>query len=130
MHSGSRAGLHTDSALGGTPGARPARAAVHPLILPAPACTRTSPWTRDALHTDRDTLAERSKAVAQGAIPKGRGFESHSCHFARGAWSAQGVATHLRNMPQCRPRRPSPARFNGFNEDLTRGTQNSFNERI
>ena len=28
-----------------------------------------------------DTLAERSKAVAQGAIPKGRGFEPHSCHF-------------------------------------------------
>ena len=30
----------------------------------------------------KDTLAERSKAVAQGAIPKGRGFEPHSCHFA------------------------------------------------
>ena len=29
-----------------------------------------------------DTLAERSKAVAQGAIPKGRGFEPHRCHFA------------------------------------------------
>ena len=29
----------------------------------------------------RDTLAERSKAVAQGAIPKGRGFEPHRCHF-------------------------------------------------
>ena len=28
-----------------------------------------------------DALAERSKAVAQGAIPKGRGFEPHSCHF-------------------------------------------------
>ena len=28
-----------------------------------------------------DSLAERSKAVAQGAIPKGRGFEPHSCHF-------------------------------------------------
>ena len=28
-----------------------------------------------------DTLAERSKAVAQGAIPKGRGFEPHRCHF-------------------------------------------------
>ena len=27
-----------------------------------------------------DSLAERSKAVAQGAIPKGRGFEPHSCH--------------------------------------------------
>ena len=29
-----------------------------------------------------DALAERSKAVAQGAIPKGRGFEPHRCHFA------------------------------------------------
>ena len=31
--------------------------------------------------TRHDSLAERSKAVAQGAIPKGRGFEPHSCHF-------------------------------------------------
>ena len=30
-----------------------------------------------------DSLAERSKAVAQGAIPKGRGFEPHSCQCAR-----------------------------------------------
>ena len=29
----------------------------------------------------QDSLAERSKAVAQGAIPKGRGLEPHSCHF-------------------------------------------------
>ena len=29
-----------------------------------------------------DGLAERSKAVAQGAIPKGRGFEPHSRHIA------------------------------------------------
>ena len=28
-----------------------------------------------------DSLAERSKAVAQGAIPKGRGFEPHRRHF-------------------------------------------------
>jgi hypothetical protein len=28
---------------------------------------------------NHDTLAERSKAVAQGAIPKGRGFEPHRC---------------------------------------------------
>ena len=26
-------------------------------------------------------MAERSKAVAQGAIPKGRGLEPHRCHF-------------------------------------------------
>ena len=29
-----------------------------------------------------DSLAERSKAVAQGAIPKWRGIEPHSCHFS------------------------------------------------
>ena len=29
----------------------------------------------------KDALAERSEAVAQGAIPKGRGFEPHRCHF-------------------------------------------------
>ena len=31
--------------------------------------------------TWQDSLAERSKAVAQGAIPQGRGFEPHSCQF-------------------------------------------------
>ena len=30
----------------------------------------------------KDSLAERSKAVAQGAIPKGRGLEPHSCHLS------------------------------------------------
>ena len=34
----------------------------------------------------QDSLAERSKAVAQGAIPKGRGFEPHSCH-SHPVWS-------------------------------------------
>ena len=29
----------------------------------------------------KDALAERSKAVAQGAIPKGHGFEPHKRHF-------------------------------------------------
>ena len=28
-----------------------------------------------------DSLAEWSKALAQGASPQGRGFEPHSCHF-------------------------------------------------
>ena len=28
-----------------------------------------------------DSLAERFKALAQGASPQGRGFEPHSCHF-------------------------------------------------
>ena len=30
----------------------------------------------------QDSLAERSKAVAQGAIPKGRGFEPHRRQFS------------------------------------------------
>ena len=29
----------------------------------------------------QDSLAEWSKALAQGASPQGRGFEPHSCHF-------------------------------------------------
>ena len=29
----------------------------------------------------RDSLAEWSKALAQGASPQGRGFEPHSCHL-------------------------------------------------
>ena len=53
-------------------------------------CPRLRACNRDVLcetgHSiDRDTLAERSKAVAQGAIPKGRGFEPHRCHFC-GMW--------------------------------------------
>ena len=44
----------------------------------------------------RDTLAERSKAVAQGAIPKGRGFEPHRCHFSNARISSEGViAFHI-----------------------------------
>ena len=55
--------------------------------LPHPRCLRLRACNRrcEAGHSfDRDTLAERSKAVAQGAIPKGRGFEPHGCQFA--AW--------------------------------------------
>ena len=47
-------------------------------------CLRLRTWDVrcEAGHSiDRDTLAERSEAVAQGAIPKGRGFEPHRCHF-------------------------------------------------
>ena len=47
---------------------------------------------KDELATSyMDTLAERSKAVAQGAIPKGRGFEPHRCHFC--TISATGLVT-------------------------------------
>ena len=35
----------------------------------------------------RDSLAEWSKALAQGASPQGRGFEPHSCHFQNMAQS-------------------------------------------
>ena len=41
-------------------------------------------WTYDGVFGNMlcyDSLAEQSKAVAQGAIPKGRGFEPHSCQF-------------------------------------------------
>ena len=46
----------------------------------------------------KDALAERSKAVAQGAIPKGRGFEPHRCHFdevTRQAIAACGEVEHV-----------------------------------
>ena len=32
-------------------------------------------------HSQQDSLAEWSKALAPGASPQGRGFEPHSCHF-------------------------------------------------
>ena len=41
----------------------------------------------------RDTLAERFKAVAQGTIPKGRGFEPHKCHFV-GVAAVCNTASH------------------------------------
>ena len=40
----------------------------------------------------QDSLAEWSKALAQGASPQGRGFEPHSCHFAAPVETA--VAPH------------------------------------
>ena len=54
------------------------------LAPPSPNGHRPAP-SADALTVrlarNYDSLAERSKAVAQGAIPKGRGFEPHSCQF-------------------------------------------------
>ena len=35
---------------------------------------------------EHDSLAEWSKALAQGASPQGRGFEPHSCHFDNLPW--------------------------------------------
>ena len=49
-----------------------------------------------------DALAERSKAVAQGTIPEGRGFEPHRrhflipCHVAAAAVLLQGAFANLR----------------------------------
>ena len=37
-----------------------------------------------------DSLAEWSKALAQGASPQGRGFEPHSCH-----WVRRGFLLHM-----------------------------------
>ena len=42
----------------------------------------------------QDSVAERSKAPASGAGPKGRGFESHSCQFcfiAKSQWVARNL---------------------------------------
>ena len=50
---------------------------------------------RPSCHTQltRDSLAEWSKALAQGASPQGRGFEPHSCHLgARARERAQSTA--------------------------------------
>ena len=38
--------------------------------------------THTHMHNWQDSLAEWSKALAQGASPQGRGFEPHSCHIA------------------------------------------------
>ena len=51
------------------------------------------------------SLAERSKALASGASPKGREFESHSCHF----WHAPLLAEADRH--QTRTALPRRARL-------------------
>ena len=45
---------------------------------PPPACINATATPRSRSHYD--SLAERSKALAPGASPQGRGFEPHSCH--------------------------------------------------
>jgi hypothetical protein len=37
----------------------------------------------------QDSLAERSKAVVTGVIPKGRGLEPHSFHLLRCCWRGE-----------------------------------------
>ena len=37
-------------------------------------------------------MAERSKALASGASPKGRGFESHFCHFRMSFYWAYDIS--------------------------------------
>ena len=62
-----------------------------------------------------DSLAEWSKALAQGASPQGRGLEPHSCHAFRCHWSPSRDNVHdTVNDPgrtrTCNPRlrRPMP----------------------
>ena len=61
---------------------------VSPMVAGAfgPSCHLTLFITvllRHQLIQEQDRLAERSKAVAQGAIPQGRGLEPHSCHLPK-----------------------------------------------
>ena len=85
-------GALIEAARGATPIACTARATGAPtsLLLALLLATLSRPiarWRSRAseatLAPAQDSLAERSKAVAQGAIPKGRGFEPHSCHSSR-----------------------------------------------
>jgi len=76
-----------------------------------------------------DSLAERSKAVAQGAIPKGRGLEPHSCHLwwpelpaaaARRAASACPIsAGHARAAAWADFRRDRPAERSRWRPEVT-----------
>ena len=64
----------------------------------------------------RDALAERSKAVAQGAIPKGRGFEPHRRHFDNALLNPIPISMNFHEPPI-----PNAMHFNGpanfqFNE--------------
>ena len=54
-------------------------------------------------HATQDSLAERSKALAYGASPKGRGFEPHSCHvcYSGNAYAFSHFLPHL-NLHRCR----------------------------
>ena len=53
-----------------------------PGTLLGPCALRRAQPTFTKMQSPQDSVAERSKAVAQGVIPKGRGFEPHSCHVA------------------------------------------------
>ena len=44
----------------------------------------------------QDSLAEWSKALAQGASPQGRGFEPHSCHWVRRSFVCAGPVLQRR----------------------------------
>ena len=48
----------------------------------------------------KDSLAEWSKALAQGASPQGRGFEPHSCHliYVRRTREESKVGCHIRRL--------------------------------
>ena len=61
-------------------------------------------WYHTKVDLATDALAERSKAVAQGAIPKGRGFEPHRCHFdvCQNCWSEDSL--HPMNVAAIAPK--------------------------
>ena len=50
------------------------------------------------MHNWQDSLAEWSKALAQGASPQGRGFEHHSCHIATHTQTHAHMHTHTRTQ--------------------------------
>ena len=58
-------------------------------------CKACHSFSEGARHADRqqNTLAERSKALAQGTIPKGRGLEPHKCH-CDGVTDVSNTACH------------------------------------
>ncbi len=68
------------------------------------AAPRSTPRSQHAQLT-RDSLAEWSKALAQGASPQGRGFEPHSCHSCAVAAGVRTVAARPR--PHKAPPDPS-----------------------
>ncbi len=55
-----------------------------------------------------DNVAERSKAVRSGRIPKGREFESHSCQIMSFSWLRKSARCSIVHRPWNYIRRPLP----------------------
>ena len=58
----------------------------------------------DKASDQNGSLAERSKALASGASPKGREFESRSCHFG---FTEFAEATNLDFTPKAEKKNPA-----------------------